>query len=113
VDLIVGGVAVGIDLGVAAYNTLLKQHFVDLLTGTLGSSYRPIQAELAGFKRRAKRAAVKLLHEGLEKLLSILRNALPIDIAPDKAEKALEDLADWLRDFALTNLTNRFSASTT
>ena len=55
---------------------------------------------LTGLARRAKRAAVKLLYEALEKVLRIFRSAIPQD-SPVPIASALAELVDWLAAFAL------------
>jgi hypothetical protein len=93
-DLAIGGVAVGIDIAA---------EFSNLLAGELGSFYQHVQEKLRGFKQRAKRSALKLLYEGIDKLLSVLRHAMPIGApTPERVRDMVAELAEWMRDFVLT-----------
>jgi hypothetical protein len=72
----------------------------ELAAGFLPQHYQAFQETLTGLARRAKRAAVKLLYEALEKLLRIFRSAIPQD-SPVPVASALVELVDWLVAFAL------------
>jgi len=71
-----------------------------LLAGHLGPSYQQLQRNLRGVFDRAKRAAVKLLYEGIDKLLSLMRAGAK---AHD-ALKGIDTLAQWFRGFFLRSL---------
>jgi len=77
--------------------------FNDFLVGQLGKWYGELLADLGGLIHRAKRCALKLLYEGLEKLLCLLRRAVPLDVSPGVTMRTtLIELAKWLEHFALT-----------
>jgi hypothetical protein len=71
-----------------------------LAAGLLPERYEMFQEKLIGLARRARRAAVKLLYEALEKLLRIFRSAIPQG-SPVPIASALEEILDWLAAFAL------------
>jgi hypothetical protein len=92
-DLALGGLVVGAE-AVAEFGALLVGH--------LGPWYQHVQEELSGWTHRAKRAALKLLYEGIDKLLSILRNATMGGVTTaDRIEDLLGDLAGWVKEVAL------------
>jgi hypothetical protein len=73
------------------------------LGGHLGPSYYQLQGRLRGVLNRAKRAAVKLLYEGIDKLLSLMRAGAN---AHD-AVTGLAILAKWFNGFSLRTLAGR------
>jgi hypothetical protein len=74
--------------------------FNGFVAGELGGWYEQWQAKLGGWVHRAKRAAVKLLHEGIEKLLYLLRRQLPHG-SEGPIDGTLAELATGLAKFAL------------
>ena len=73
----------------------------ELAADFLPGHYEAFEEKLTVLARRAKRAAVKLLYEALEKLLRIFRSAIPQD-SPFPIASATAEIVDWLAAFALT-----------
>jgi hypothetical protein len=97
----IGAVAIGAFPFILEEFAQVLAAFNGFVAGELGDWYEQLQAKLGGWLHRAKRAAVKLLHEGIEKLLYLLRRQLPHGVE-GPTDGALTELATGLANFALT-----------